>query len=184
MSGANQMIWLQEFLNEAAEEGLCVARNCTTCGSRVFSLKLLQVVQSVSGIDRTARGWTIGTLRYLAGALARLPAISRRDEPAVQMIIMRLYNFNGDAAFEDDFAPGFNASPAGETLRSMREHFAAVQTARQHYLERNDRKAIDARRAEKRTAGLLRHEQRQAKYAQDFRSKRSAENGETPDEQH
>ena len=182
MSRANQMNWLQEFFDEAAAEGLCVARNCTTCGGRVFRMKLLQAAQSVSGIDRTARGWTNGTLRYLAGALARMTAISRRDEPAVQMIIMRLYNFNGDAAFEDDFAPGFNASPASETLRSMREHFAAVQTARQDYLERNDRKAIDARRAEKRIAGLLRHEQRQAKYAQSFKSKRSAENEETPDD--
>ena len=182
MSRANQMIWLQEFFDEAAAEGLCIARKCTTCGSRVFRLKLLQAVQSVSGIDRTARGWTSGTLRYLAGAMARLPAISRRDEPAVRTIIMRLYDFNGDAAFEDDFAPGFHAGPAGEILRSMLKHFAARQTEKQEYLNYNNRKAVEARRAEKRTAGLLRHEQRQAKYAQDFASTRSAENGETPDD--
>ena len=184
MSEANQIIWLQKFLDEAAAEGLCVTRKCTTCGSRAFSLRLLRAVRSDSGIDLTARGWTSGTLRYLAGALAQLYAISRRDEPAIRTIIMRLYDFNGDAAFEDDFAHGFHAGPAGEILRSMREHFAARQTEKQEYLDYNNRKAVEARRAEKRIAGLLRHEQRQAKYAQDFRSKRSAENGETPDDQH
>ena len=175
------MTWLQEFLDDAAAEGLCVARNCATCGSQAFSLKLLCAVRSASGIDRTARGWTSGTLRYLAEALARLPAISRRDEPAVRTIIMRLYDFNGDAAFEDDFAPGFHAGPAGKILRSMLEHFAARQTAKQDHRERNDPKSVNARRAEKRAAGMLRQAQRREKHAQDFVSARfvgSEENNE------
>ncbi|MEY4242393.1 MAG: hypothetical protein RJA14_2089 [Pseudomonadota bacterium] len=178
MNAANKMWWLQGFLDEAAAEGLCVARHCPTCGSGAFSERLLRAVRSASGIDRTARGWTSGTLRHLAEALARLPAISRRDEPALRTIIMRLYDFNGDAAFEDDFAPGFHAGPAGEILRSMREHFAARQTAKQDHRERNDPKAVEARRAEKRTVGMLRQTQRRAKYAQDFASARPAANGE------
>ncbi len=105
MNAANKMWWLQGFLDETAAERLCVARHCPTCGSGAFSERLLRAVRLASGIDRTARGWTSGTLRYLAEALARLPTISRRDEPAVRSIIMRLYDFFGDAAFEDDFAP-------------------------------------------------------------------------------
>lgn len=178
MNAANKMWWLQEFLDETAAEGLCVVRHCTTCGSRAFSVRLLRAVRSASGIDRTARGWTSGTLRYLASALARLPAISQRDEPAVRSIIMRLYDFLGDAAFEDDFAPGFHVGPAGEILRSMRKHFAARQTAKKDHRERNDPKAFEARRAEKRTAGMLRQVQRRANYAQDFVTARPAANGE------
>ena len=168
------MNWLQQVLDDAAATRICVARNCATCGSREFDLKLLRAVRSACGIDRTARGWTSGTLRYLAGALARLPAISRQDEPAVRTIILRLYDFNGDAAFEDDFAPGFHVGPAGEILRSMREHFAARQTAKREYLDYNDRKAVEARRAEKRTAGMLRQAQRRECYAQYFASARPA----------
>lgn len=174
MNSANQTFWLQEFLDEAAAEGLCVARKCTTCGSPEFSLKLLRAVRSASGIDRTARGWTSGTLRYLARALAKLPAISRRDEPAVRSIAMRLYDFNGDAAFGEEFAPGFHAGPAAQILRSMRENSAAGQTARQIHHECNDPKAVEARRAEKRAAGILRQAKRRVKHAQDFASARLA----------
>jgi hypothetical protein len=178
MNAANKMWWLQGFLDEAAAEGLCVARHCPTCGSGAFSERLLRAVRSASGIDRTARGWTSGTLRYLAEALARLPAISRRDEPAVRSIIMRLYDFFGDAAFEDDFAPDFDAGPAGDFLRSMREHFAVRETAKHHHRERSDPKAAEARREEKRAAVMLRQAHRRENYAQYFVSVQSAANEE------
>ena len=129
MNASNQMSWLQMFLDNSAASGLCVALNCTTCGNQTFNLKLLGAVRSASNIDRTARGWTSGTLGFLAKSLAQLPSISRRDEPTVRIIIMRLYGFRGNAAFEDEFVPEFSASPAGEILRSMTEHFAAHRTA-------------------------------------------------------
>jgi hypothetical protein len=178
MNAANKMCWLQGFLDETAAERLCVARHCPTCGSGVFSERLLRAVRLASGIDWTARGWTSGTLRYLAEALARLPAISRRDELAVRSIIMRLYDFFGDAAFEDDFAPYFDAGPAGDVLRSMREHFAAREAAKHHHRERSDPKAAEARREEKRAADMLRQANRRAGRTQDFASAPLASSGE------
>ena len=85
---------------------------------------------------------------------------------------MLLYDFKGGAAFEDDFAPVIQAGPAGLILHSMREHFAAWQLANQLYQERNDPKFLEARRAEKRTARMLRHARRQEFYSQYFSSQR------------
>lgn len=119
------MSWLQQVLDEAAAETLCVRTNCTTCGARAFNNRVWRAAQSASKMDMTARGWTERTLQYLAHELARLPVISRRDEPAVRWMIMRLYLFGGGAAFSDEYAPGFPASPAGKILLSMSEHFAA-----------------------------------------------------------
>jgi hypothetical protein len=178
MNTANRMNWLQVFLDEAAAQRLCVVYGCTTCGSQEFIRKLLRAVRAASGLDLTARGWTDRTLRFLADGLAKLPAISQQDKPAVRTIIMHLYKFDGDGAFEDNFAPGFQAGPAGEILRSMRKHFAARQAAKQAHLERNDPKAIEARRMQKRADGLLRQAQRRAKYMQDSASARSFAKGE------
>ena len=140
------MSWLQELLDEAATSELCVAWRCTTCGSEEFHRRLLRAVRAASHVDQTARGWTHGTLQYLARALTKLPAIAQRDERAVRSIIMHLHKFKGEAAFDDDFAPGFQGSPAGAILHSMRKDFAATQAAKQTNKDQNGSKDIMQRR--------------------------------------
>lgn len=119
------MSWLQDVLDEAAAAGWCVRPRCTTCAAHEFNHRIWRAVQANSRLDLTARGWTRRTLQFLAMELGQLKSISSQDEPAVRWIIMRLHGFLGDAAVEDEFAPGFKESPAGAVLIAMRKHYAA-----------------------------------------------------------
>ena len=126
----DQVSWLQDVLDSAAAENLCVRFNCTTCASHEFEFRLLHAAEQASRGPTAAIGWAPCAIVFVANALADLPYINSRDEPAIRLIIWRMYRSLGEQAFARDVASILYPSEAGRVLRSMERHHEAAQRRR------------------------------------------------------
>jgi hypothetical protein len=129
MLSEGEVSWLKDVLDSAAADNLCVRLNCTTCGSDAFELLLKRAAEQAGhGINAAFGGMpdSVG----IAAALADLPNVDPRDEPAIRLIIWRLYRSLGEQAFARDVAPILHSSEAGRVLRSMERHHQAAQRRR------------------------------------------------------
>lgn len=159
--GEDEMSWLQDVLDSAAADNLCVRLNCTTCGSHEFELRLMRAAEQAGVGATTALGWIPGAVVSVATALADLPYVDPRDEPAIRFIIQRLYSALGETAFAREVAPILYPSEVGRVLRNMERHYEATQKRRSIHDALNNPVAVARRREEKRLAEQKREEERQ-----------------------
>jgi hypothetical protein len=141
-----QVSWLRDVLDSAAADNLCVSLNCTTCGSDAFEL-LLTCAGEQAGLRRNASFGGMPDFVGIATALADLPYVDPRDEPAIRLIIWRMYRSLGEQAFARDVAPILYSSEAGRVLRSMEHHHEAAQKRRGLHQSPSDSAAVTRRRA-------------------------------------
>jgi hypothetical protein len=159
------MSWLKTLLDRAVVENMCVRYGCTTCGAHHFSGALLSGAKRSYPQDITARGWTRCTLKALAAALTELRHIEPSDEEAVRLVIQHLHKMVGDEAFNDEYAPGFSASPAAQLFASMRAHYAADQARRSAHDHRNSSQGIADALQRRKAAGEQRAAEHRARAA-------------------
>lgn len=142
-----QVSWLRAVLDSAAADNLCVSLNCTTCGSGAFELLLTRAGEQAA-LRRNASFGGMPDLVGIATALADLPYVDSRDEPAIRLITWRMYRSQGEQAFARDVAPILYPSEAGRVLRSMERHYEAAQRRRGLRHSRSNSEAVTPRRAE------------------------------------
>lgn len=140
------MSWLKDVLDSAAADNLCVSLNCTTCGSDAFELLLKRAAEQ-AGLGSNASFGGMLDFVGVATALADLPCVDPRDEPAIQLIIWRMYRSLGEQAFARDVAPILYPSEAGRVLMSMERHYEAAQRRRGMHHSRSTAE-VTPRRAE------------------------------------
>ncbi len=159
------MTWLRELLDRANAENMCVSYRCTTCGAAEFRDALWSGARYDFPRDITARGWTDGTLKALAAALANHEPLISSDHEPVRFMIMHLYGMVGEQAFTDEYAPGFSGSPANGVLQNMRRHHAARLESRKEHDRRNSEEGIAEARARRKAAGEQRATEHRARKA-------------------
>jgi len=142
-----QVSWLKDVLDSAAADNLCVNLNCTTCGSGAFELLLMRAAEQ-AGLGGNASFGGMPDFVGIATALADLPYVDPRDEPAIRLIIWRMYRTLGEQAFARDVAPILYPSEAGRVLRSMERHYEAAQRRRGLHHSHSNSEAVAPRRAE------------------------------------
>jgi hypothetical protein len=147
MLSEGEVSWLKDVLESAAADNLCVSLNCTTCGSDTFELLLKRAAEQADpGSNASFAG--VPDFVGIASALADLPYVEQRDEPAIRLIIWRMYRTLGEQAFARDVAPIVYPSEAGRVLRSMERHHEAAQKRRGLHQSPRNSAAVTPRRAE------------------------------------
>lgn len=159
------MSWLRELLDRAIAENMCVRYKCTTCGSTAFQHALLAGALTDCPQHAKAPGWTLAALKALACALAELDSLHPSDQQAVKFVIMHLHNGLGASAFTEEFAPGFNQSPAYKVFEAMQVHEAERAARRAEHDRRNNAEGIAAARARRKAAGEQRDADHRARKA-------------------
>jgi hypothetical protein len=129
MLSEGKVSWLKDVLESVAADSLCVRLNCTTCGSDVFELLLKRAAEQ-AGLSGNASFGGIPDCVGIATALADLPCVDQRDEPAIRLIIWRMYRSLGEQTFARDVAPILYSSEAGRVLEGMDRHHEAAQRRR------------------------------------------------------
>ena len=147
MLSEGEVSWLKDVLDSAAADNLCVRLNCTTCGSDAFELLLKRAAEQ-AGLGRNASFGGVPDFVGIAAALADLPYVDSRDEPAIRLIIWRMYRTLGEQAFARDVASILYPSEAGRVLRSMERHHEAAQKRRGLHQSPSNSEAVAPRRAE------------------------------------
>lgn len=147
MLSEGEVSWLKDVLDSAAADNLCVSLNCTTCGSDAFELLLKRAAEQ-AGLGRNASFGGVPDFVGIAAALADLPYVDSRDEPAIRLIIWRMYRSLGEQAFAREIAPILHSSEAGSVLRSMERHHEAAQRRPGLHPSPSNSEAVAPRRAE------------------------------------
>jgi hypothetical protein len=147
MLNEGKVSWLKDVLDSAAADNLCVRLNCTTCGSDAFELLLKRAAEQ-AGPGSNASFGGMPDFVGIATALADLPYVDTRDEPAIRLIIWRMYHTLGEQAFARDVAPILYPSEAEAVLRSMERHHEAAQRRRGLHQSSGNSQAVAPRRAE------------------------------------
>jgi len=149
--------WLQQFLNDAVERKLCTSVRCTTCGARDFRQRIERAWTSNAGSDE---GDPLGLkkLKVLLAALARVEPRRSGDrgfEEAVRLLLFETWR--GHPVLHGEIEDDLKGSWAGELLRRMQEHEAAVQEERRIRREYEDPANVQRRREENKRVRQERH---------------------------
>ena len=147
MLSEGEVSWLKDVLDSAAADNLCVRLTCTTCGSDAFELLLKRAAEQ-AGLSSNASFGGMPDCLGIATALADLPRVDPRDEPAIRLIIWRMYRTLGEQVFARDVAPILYPSEAGSILRSMERHYEAAQRRLGLHQSPSNSAAVTPRRAE------------------------------------
>lgn len=159
--------WLEDVLERAVREGMCVRVACTTCGAAPFRTALRRAATESagsSGMPTVPRG----TTSPLVEALAALPPPPRRFEEALRLILVDLWSGLGEQNFRTRVETRLEGTPVGGLLLRMREHSAEVERQRLAGEAWDTPAAVAARRAERKRLREAAHAERlRAKPARD-----------------
>lgn len=154
---ATERTWLESFLEGALSRNLCVEPWCTTCGSQEFNRELLDALAAATRQER--RRFDDAAASEICQALAALrpsPHETRQIEPAVRLILLRVWDAVPHPVVEDILA----GSWARTVLDRMKAHSAAVEAARRARVAYETPEAAAQRRADKARARQEKHRQR------------------------
>lgn len=147
--------WLQEFIERAVRERMCVQIHCTTCGARAFRDELWT---TVGGGSKGALGPMFGN----AGALAELMSgLMEKDgytyehEKVLRLMLFEIWPFLGAEEGESKLESTLRGTWAGRVLDAMKAHEAARRALRRAHDEREAN--APKRREEKKRQKAERH---------------------------
>lgn len=151
--------WLSDFLQEAVRRRLCTQIQCTTCGAIKFRRGVRAALIKALGPMGTEREATL----EIARALSRIPPEDSEStglQPAVMCLLFDLWT--GIPILDREIETALGNSWARNVLRSMQEHYAAREAARQSREELEDPVNVQRRREEKRRLKQEQHQRRLA----------------------
>lgn len=129
MTDGSSARWLDDVLERAISERMCVRVTCSTCGAVPFRSALRRAVADSERSDG-APARAPDTTSVLVEALLALPAVPRRFEEALRLILVDLWAGLGEPGFRTRVESRLKGTPAGDLLRRMRDHSAEVERQR------------------------------------------------------
>lgn len=141
--------WLQRYVEDAIERGLCTQIHCTTCGATEFRRGLWAAIGGKSKGDLGPVFGNATALAQLMVGLEKKDGYTYAYEKAVRLMLFEIWPFLGREEGESELESMLDGTWAGEVLARMKAHWTTRRESQRAHAER-EANALRRREARKR----------------------------------
>ena len=156
--------WLETYLLESVQKGLCTNVHCTTCGAQEFRHGLLRALARTTGTQRRTV-IDIQSAILITVGLSQVHPPSQQSpqlEAAVRLILCDIWDGLGETTADRELGRILKGTWAEDVLTRMKAHHRKRLEEKRAVAERND-PIVQQRREEKRQARQAKHAERMAR---------------------